>query len=266
MTNYQRITAKVFGETATATGVNPQIAQFGSALAGTYVGTTDVDTIQDLTAWSNGFIDCVTPSQQFPPLPEMTGFGKVLSYQQAYLCQKGMPEWDSGTTYYYGDLCKATNSDNKICIYKSKVDNNTNNAVTNTTYWLEIPIEDIQTVGNWCVTTPTTISTASLNKPAVVTENYLNGTDGYIKYSDGLIIQWGKTPAQSMYQTPIPVNLLTSYSSTNFVVTATIAHNAVTNGTFGVYAYPSAVNGIIILPDSSADTIMASINWMTIGY
>lgn len=134
MTNLQRITGKIFGETATATGDDPQIGQFGSALAGTYVGTTDVSTIQNLAAWSNGFIDSVTPDTQFPPLPEMTGFGKVLSYQTAYTLQKGVPEYDLGTTYYSGDMCKAIGEGK---IFVSKIDNNINNPLTDTTRWEE---------------------------------------------------------------------------------------------------------------------------------
>ena len=122
MTNLQRLTGKIFGETATATGDDPQIGQFGSALNGTYVGTTDVATIQGLPAWSNGFIDSVTPNEQFPPLPEMTGFGKVLSYQTAYLLQHGIAEWDSATTYYENNFCSKNGK-----IYISQTDSNLNN-------------------------------------------------------------------------------------------------------------------------------------------
>lgn len=123
MTNLTRVTGKVFGETASPTGdVNngPYIGQFGSAKAGTYNGTDDVATIQSLPAWSNGFIDAVTPSQQFPTLPEMTGFGKVLSYQNAYLLQKGVAEWEGNTTYYTTSYCQYLG-----CIYRSKIDDNT---------------------------------------------------------------------------------------------------------------------------------------------
>lgn len=134
MTNLSRITAKIFGETATTTGDDPEIGQFGSALAGTYVGTGDVATIQNLPAWSNGFIDSVTPSTQFPPLPEMTGFGKVLSYQTAYTMQKGVPEWDASTVYYTGDFCKGVGEGK---LYVSLADNNLNHAVSDTTYWEE---------------------------------------------------------------------------------------------------------------------------------
>lgn len=122
MARLTRITGKIFGETATSTGDDPQIGQFGSALAGTYVGTTDVATIQSLPAWSNGFIDAVTASNQYPPLPEMTGFGKVLSYQQNYLMQQGIPEWDSGTTYYTNNFCSKGTK-----IFYSLTDSNLNN-------------------------------------------------------------------------------------------------------------------------------------------
>ena len=133
MTKLQRITGKTFGETATVTGEDPQIGQFGSAKVGTYVGTTDVATIQNLAAWSNGFIDSVTPSTQFPPLPEMTGALKVLSHQENYLLQSGIPEWDSGTTYYENNFCRVNSK-----IYYSLQDNNTNKNPSNeTSYWKE---------------------------------------------------------------------------------------------------------------------------------
>ena len=133
MTNLSRITAKIFGETATTTGDDPEIGQFGSALAGTYVGTADVATIQSLPAWSNGFIDSVTPSTQFPPLPEVTGFGKVLSYQNAYLLQKGIAEWDSTTVYYTTSYCQHNDA-----LYRSKINNNVGNepvANVSNDYW-----------------------------------------------------------------------------------------------------------------------------------
>ena len=121
MSKISRLTGKIFGETATATGDDPEIGQFGSALAGTYNGTTDVATIQGLAAWSNGFIDAVTSQNQYPPLPEMTGFGKVLSHQICYTLQQGVPEWDSATEYYSNAFCAY-----KGAIYKSIADAHTN--------------------------------------------------------------------------------------------------------------------------------------------
>lgn len=134
MAKLTRVTGKTFGETASATGdvnVGPYIGQFGSALAGTYNGTTDVATIQGLSAWSNGFIDAVTPSNQYPPLPEMTGALKVLSYQENYILQQGIPEWDSATDYHENGFCSYNGT-----IYKSLADNNLNNQPDNSpTYW-----------------------------------------------------------------------------------------------------------------------------------
>lgn len=131
MAKLTRLTGKVFGQTADATGQDPEIGQFGSAKAGTYVGTGDVATIQSLPAWSNGWIDAVTPSQQFPTLPEMTGVHKVLSYQNAYILQQGVPEWDSATTYYENGFCSYNGS-----IYVSLIDNNTNiQPDSNTSVW-----------------------------------------------------------------------------------------------------------------------------------
>ncbi len=125
MAKLQRITGKLFGASANpsdnATAQGPEIGQFGSALAATYVGTADIATIQALPAWQQGFIGAVTPTNQYPPLPEMTGFGKVLSYQTNYLLEQGIPEWDAGTTYYANAFCSKNGN-----IYISNTNSNIN--------------------------------------------------------------------------------------------------------------------------------------------
>ena len=127
---YQRFTPKLFGETASATGNDPEIAQFGSALAGTYLGTSDPETIQNLPAWANGFISAVTPSEQFPPLPETTGALKVFSYLINTLCQQGVAQYDSGTDYYSNNWCSYN-----VKLYRCLADNTTNTLPTDTTKW-----------------------------------------------------------------------------------------------------------------------------------
>lgn len=109
MTRLTRVTNRVFGATASIADdplYGPQIGQFGSAKAGTYNATADVATIQGLSAWGNGWIDAVIPNQQYPTLPEMTGFGKVVTYQTGYILQEGIPEWDASTTYYKESIVK----------------------------------------------------------------------------------------------------------------------------------------------------------------
>lgn len=134
MAKLERITNKIFGETATATGDNPQIGQFGSAKAGTYIGTTDIETLQALPAYSNGWIDAVTPQNQFPALPEMTGVMKVMSYQSSYLHQMGVSEYDANTTYYTNSFCQVAGE-----VYKSIADNNQGNDPTtkDSEYWVK---------------------------------------------------------------------------------------------------------------------------------
>ncbi len=133
MTKYNRITGKVFGENATATGDNPEIGQFGSAQAGSYIGTTDVKTIQALPAWQKGWVGAVTPETNFPPLPEMTGAMKVLSQQQCYLLQQGLAEWDNTTIYYKNNF---SSKNGKIYISQSD-ENQGNDPETDTTNWKE---------------------------------------------------------------------------------------------------------------------------------
>ena len=133
MTQYQRITGKVFGGNATATGDDPQIAQFGSALANTFIGTTDPAIIQQLPAWGQGFIGAVTPETQFPALPEMTGAMKVLSHQICGILQQGVSTWDSGTIYYAGNFSAKNGR-----LYISQIDENQgNDPETDTTNWQE---------------------------------------------------------------------------------------------------------------------------------
>lgn len=166
MTKYARITGKVFGSSASASGADPEIGQFGSALAGTYNGTTDVATIQALPAWQDGFIGCVTPNTQFPPLPEMTGFGKVLSQQICYLLQQGIPEYDSGTTYYTGNWVSYNSS-----IYVAKADNFSNVAPTDTTKWNKFTGAGARNLGEYVTSSlPLTDDTLHLADGSLLTQ------------------------------------------------------------------------------------------------
>ena len=64
-----------------------------------------------------------------------------------------------------------------------------------------------------CTTSPTTVSTASSQRPAVVIENYVNGTSGYRVWSDGYCEQWGQV---TNTETPTSVNLLKQMKDTNY--------------------------------------------------
>ena len=126
-TNLPRVTQKIFGENA---GQN--IGQFGSALAGQGNPTGDIEEIQALPAWAGGWNSAVISERDYPPLEEMTGIQKVETQQIAYIFQKGIPEWDEGTTYFANiSFCQING-----IVYRSLTDNNLgNNPEIDSTNW-----------------------------------------------------------------------------------------------------------------------------------
>jgi len=108
------------------------IGQFGSAQALAPNLSTDPEVLQALSAYDNGWNDAVISGNKRPPLEEMNGIDYVTSYQLSYLLQKGFPEWQSQTDYYIDDLSRPV-ADTKI--YKSIVNNNIGNALTDITKW-----------------------------------------------------------------------------------------------------------------------------------
>ena len=142
MARLTRKNLKVFADSATNNGV------FGSFQAGNPTVTSDVETIQSLSAWGNGWNDATMTSKKLPPLQEFQAVQYVGSYQVAYILQEGVAEWDSNTTYYSGSWVKS-NASGKWELYESTADNNTNNAVTDTTKWEVKPFDGGLAVGDY---------------------------------------------------------------------------------------------------------------------
>ena len=214
--NLPRVTHKIFGENA---GNN--IGQFGSALAGQGNPTGDISQIQALPAWGQGWAGAVISERDYPTLEEMTGVQKVASQQIGYLFQKGIAEWDAGTTYYTNCFCQVNG-----VIYKSLTDNNLgNNPTTDETNWTPLELGgaewgsisgDIseQTDLQQALTAKLNSDFSNSQKP-YITETYQNGNSWYRVWSDGWIdpgIACGQTAGLSrvekqLYQ-PHPVLLL----------------------------------------------------------
>ena len=72
-----------------------------------------------------------------------------------------------------------------------------------------------------CMTAPTETSTASSQNPAVVIENYVNGTSGYRVYSDGYCEQWGET-GQASSSTSQTITLLKPFANANYYANSVI--------------------------------------------
>lgn len=120
-----RKTLTVFG----LSGGTSNFGQFGSQAASAPVETKDVSTIQALTAWVDGWQDAVALGQA-PYLQDMNGVMYVHSYEQAYVFQEGISEWDAGTTYNKGSVVKLPyTGGNNFQLFVSLVDANLNLAL-----------------------------------------------------------------------------------------------------------------------------------------
>lgn len=125
MAKIARKTAKIFGSSA---GLN-QISEFGSLAAASPAFSTDPSVIQSLSQWVTGWFSAVIGANS-PAIEDMNAFCFVMAYQIAYILQEGVPEWDSGTTYFTGSVAQFSG-----VTYVSLVDNNLNNTPTGLTNW-----------------------------------------------------------------------------------------------------------------------------------
>lgn len=130
MSKLERKNHKVFGINATET----KVGQFGSANATTKITTKDVEKIQALDAWEQGWEAGAVGNNRYPTQQERTGVDYEHSYQIGYMLQEGVPEWNKDTTYNKGSIVKAYNG-TTLQNYVSLVDDNLNNAVTDIAKW-----------------------------------------------------------------------------------------------------------------------------------
>lgn len=131
--NLPRVHQRIFGETAADT--NPKrIAQFGSVIAGDPKYTGDIEEIQALQNWEQGWVGSTITDKRYPTSEETTGINKVVTQQLAYLFQKGIPEWNDETTYYANTgFCQHNGH-----VWQSLTDNNINNEPgVSVGYWQE---------------------------------------------------------------------------------------------------------------------------------
>lgn len=213
MAKLPRVTAKIFASNAAAS----DIGQYGSALAGTKVLTSDISTIQALPAYETGWRAAVVSTHNYPTLQEMNGLQKTFSQQIAYLLQQGVAEWDSATTYYENNFCAKDN-----VIYYSLSDDNINHDPANQEgYW--------QVYGG------------SSGDRYLITA-YINGTTWYRLYSDGWIEQGGyvATSATDLsWGQPTLSGSNGTLGGNSFAVTASAQHT--TNG-YSNYAWKAFDN------------------------
>ena len=133
MSKITRVTQKQFGLNGLAT----YFGQFGSLASGTPVTTKDPKEIQNTTAFLTGWT-AETVATNRPALEDFNGLDFLKFYQLGYILQQGVPEWDSATTYYIGSIVNDTANTAGLgvgVLLKSKIDDNLNNVLSNSTAW-----------------------------------------------------------------------------------------------------------------------------------
>lgn len=119
---------KIFGISAAAT----QFGQIGSLAAGSPVNTKDIDTIQGLGQYDNGFFAITNSASEPPRIEDMNSLYFLATRQLSYLFQAGIPEWDVDQEYY--EDVSIVNYQG--ILYKSKTDANIGHVpLGDTTNW-----------------------------------------------------------------------------------------------------------------------------------
>lgn len=128
MAKITRKNLKVFGDS----GASGNFGKFGSLKAGAPVTSKDVEVLQGLPAWDNGWQDATIPvtidsvTSQVPLLNDLNSTAYVHGYFLGYLLQEGIPEWNVLTSYYIGSIVKKTGTSE---LYMSRIDDNLGNSL-----------------------------------------------------------------------------------------------------------------------------------------
>lgn len=168
MAKITRQNHKTFGDG----GSTDNFAKFGSLVAGSALKTKDIDTIQSLAAWNEGFQSAIFGANKNLLLEDVNAWCFEHSRQVSYLFQAGIPEWQVATTYYKGSLVQRTSgADATGEIYQSLIDANTGNvppvSASNANWlWVNPPMAIFPT--------PPTLN----NIPKVTLVDSLNGVPG----------------------------------------------------------------------------------------
>jgi hypothetical protein len=157
----QRLTGKVFAGNADLT----DLGVFGSALSGTPTNPTGTNTeaqIQADAAYEEGWTEAVVTTKNFPPIEEVNGVLRTISYQTCYLLQEGIPVYDPNTVYSNTSVVKVINGQ-QLDFYISMADNQSGHTpqTDDGTYWKKAIITGDREIGvpqitmNFSMTLPT---------------------------------------------------------------------------------------------------------------
>ena len=154
MARLPRVTQKIFASSAPAN----QITAFGTIKAGAPSYTTNISQIMNtayVTGWSDAVEDDYAPYRQ-----DRNAIDLTTTQQIAYLLCEGIPEYDSGTVYYFGQIAKVIDG-TSVKIYMS-IANEHSASVTDTTKW-----RLFMTIDNAGVLQGISINSGTFNNPSL---------------------------------------------------------------------------------------------------
>ena len=252
MPRLTRVHQKVFASNASNNGV------FGSLQAGNPQTSNDVATLQSLAAFENGWDDAIEQGDKLPPLEEFQGIQYGISYQQAYMLQEGIAEWNASTPYYKGSLTK-TISGTSFKLYCSLQDNNTGNIVTNTSYWKKVMDSDDLYALDSTVVHLSGTETISGNKTFTGSLNAQTPTSATDHSTSVATTQWFRNAI-----TNLGVQHLTKYEDIG-----DLPYTAPIDGIMRVrigatYNWELYINGIIVQQQNRNDSDSCTTTWVTI--
>lgn len=126
MAKLTRAIQKIFGLNAGPT----ELGKIGSLADGTPVYTSNPTTMQALSNFESGLYSVMVGANS-PAAQDLNSLFFLTTRQIAYLMQTGVAEWQTDTVYYKGSMVNDGNGN----VYVSYTDNNSGNAVTDTTKW-----------------------------------------------------------------------------------------------------------------------------------
>ena len=123
----------------------------------------------------------------------------------------------------------------------------------------------------WTTSKATTTSSASKARPAVVIQNYVNGTSWYRVWSDGWIEQGGRVQLTSQNTTGTVVSFLKAFQNTNYSVNAMVERYTSTDVSYTddstVLIQGLATNNMtLVLWDANNNSYKAYVRWRACGY
>ena len=130
MPKLPRVTSVLFGNT----GPGTDFGQFGSKVAAAPQTQADYGSVaafiagcQALSAWVTGWTLAAVGAAFNPYLEDVNGAFKVFSYFITNAFERGIPDWDAGTTYYQGAEVQDPAGSGQV--FASLTDNNLNQAL-----------------------------------------------------------------------------------------------------------------------------------------